>query len=45
LPLVEQTLRQNRAQLMRLPVVHCARSYLGTATIDQLRKEIGLLAV
>jgi GntR family transcriptional regulator len=42
---VEQTLRQNRAQLMRLPVVHCARSYLGTATIDQLRKEIGLLAV
>jgi GntR family transcriptional regulator len=30
---------------MRLPVVHCARSYLGTATIDQLRKEIGLLAV
>ena len=44
LPLVEQTLRQNRAQLMRLPVVHCAQSYLGTATIDQLRKEIGLLA-
>jgi GntR family transcriptional regulator len=25
-------------------VVHCAQSYLGTATIDQLRKEIGLLA-
>jgi len=24
--------------------VHCAQSYLGTATIDQLRKEIGLLA-
>jgi GntR family transcriptional regulator len=44
LPLVEQTLRQNRSQLMRLPVVHCAQSYLGTATIDQLRKEIGLLA-
>jgi GntR family transcriptional regulator len=44
LPLVEQTLRLNRAQLMRLPVVHCAQSYLGTATIDQLRKEIGLLA-
>jgi hypothetical protein len=22
--------------------VHCAQSYLGTATIDQLRKEIGL---
>jgi GntR family transcriptional regulator len=45
LPLVEQTLRQNRSQLMRLPVVHCAQSYLGSATIDQLRKEIGLLAV
>jgi GntR family transcriptional regulator len=25
-------------------VLHCAQSYLGTATIDQLRKEIGLLA-
>ena len=44
LSLVEQSLRQNRAQLMRLPVVHCARSYLGAATIEQLRKEIGLLA-
>jgi GntR family transcriptional regulator len=44
LPLVEQNLRQNRAQLMRLPQVHCAQSYLGTATIDLLRKEIGLLA-
>lgn len=44
LPLVEQSLRQNRAQLIRMPVVHCAQSYLGTATIDGLRKEIGLLA-
>lgn len=42
LPLVEQSLRQNRGQLMRLPVVHCAKSYLGTATIEELRKEIGL---
>jgi GntR family transcriptional regulator len=24
--------------------VHCAQSYLGSATIDQLRKEIGLQA-
>jgi hypothetical protein len=24
--------------------VHCAQSYLGKATINQLRKEIGLLA-
>ena len=44
LPLVEQTLRQNRAQLMRLPVLHCAQSYLGGTTISQLRKEIGLQA-
>jgi GntR family transcriptional regulator len=29
---------------MRLPVVHCAQSYLGGETIDALRKEIGLLA-
>jgi GntR family transcriptional regulator len=29
---------------MRLPVVHCAKSYLGSATINQLRKEIGLQA-
>lgn len=41
LPLVEQSLRQNRAQLMRAPQVHCAQSYLGKATIDMLRKEIG----
>jgi len=41
---VEQSLRQNRSQLMRLPQVHCAESYLGKATIDLLRKEIGLLA-
>ena len=44
LPLVEQSLRQNRAQLIRMPIVHCAQSYLGGATIDALRKEIGLLA-
>ncbi|QEY32331.1 GntR family transcriptional regulator [Synechococcus sp. RSCCF101] len=42
LPLVEQSLRANRSQLMRLPQVHCAQSYLGASTIDLLRKEIGL---
>ena len=42
LPLVEQTLRQNRSQLMRMPQVHCAESYLSTDTIELLRKEIGL---
>lgn len=43
LPLVEQNLRQNRSQLIRVPQVHCAHSYLGSATITLLRKEIGLL--
>ena len=42
LPLVEQSLRQNRAQLIRMPQLHCAESYLSTDTIDLLRKEIGL---
>lgn len=42
LPLVEQSLRQNRSQLMRMPQVHCAESYLSADTIEQLRKEIGL---
>ncbi len=44
LPLVEHTLRQNRSQLIRMPQVHCAESYLSESTIQQLRKEIGLLA-
>ncbi len=43
LPLVEHTLRQNRSQLMRMPQVHCAQKYLSDSTIEELRKEIGLL--
>ncbi len=43
LPLVEHSLRQNRSQLMRMPQVHCAEKYLSDSTIEQLRKEIGLL--
>jgi len=43
LPLVEHTLRQNRSQLIRMPKVHCAKNYLSETTIEQLRKEIGLL--
>jgi GntR family transcriptional regulator len=27
---------------MRMPQVHCAKSYLSTDTIELLRKEIGL---
>ena len=42
LSLVEQSLRQNRSQLMRMPQVHCAESYLSADTIELLRKEIGL---
>ena len=41
LPLVEQTLRQNRSHLMRMPQVHCASQYLNKKTIDMLKKEIG----
>ncbi len=44
LPLVEHSLRQNRSQLIRMPQVHCAENYLSDSTIEQLRKEIGLLA-
>jgi len=43
LPLVEHTLRQNRSQLMRMPQIHCAHKYLSDSTIEELRKEIGLL--
>ncbi|GCE64725.1 GntR family transcriptional regulator [cyanobiont of Ornithocercus magnificus] len=44
LPLVEQSLRRNRSQLIRMPQMHCAHHYLSGATIAQLRKEIGLQA-
>ncbi len=43
LPMVEHTLRQNRSQLMRMPQIHCAANYLSNSTIEELRKEIGLL--
>ncbi|KGG13667.1 MULTISPECIES: GntR family transcriptional regulator [Prochlorococcus] len=43
LPLIEHTLRQNRSQLMRMPQIHCAENYLSESTIEQLRKEIGLI--
>ena len=42
LPLVEQALRQNRSNLMRMPHVHCAKNYLNADTIKLLQKEIGL---
>ncbi len=43
LPLVENSLRQNRSQLIRMPQVHCAEKYLSESTIQELKKEIGVL--
>jgi len=43
LPMIENTLIQNRSQLIRMPKVHCAQSYLSESTITQLQKEIGLI--
>ena len=42
LPIIEQSLRHNRSQLMRMPQVHCAEEYLNRETIDKLKKEIGI---
>ena len=42
-PVIEHTLRQNISQLMRMPQIHCADKYLSDSTIEELRKEIGLL--
>ena len=43
LPVVENTLLKNRSQLMRLPQIICAKNYLSTETINQLKKEIGVI--
>ena len=43
LPVVEHTLRQNRSQLIRKPQIHCSEKYLSDATIQRLKKEIGLI--
>ena len=42
-PLVENALKQNRSQLIRMPQVHCAEKYLSESTLERLQKEIGLL--
>jgi len=39
---VENTLSNNRSQLMRMPHVHCAANYVTQETINQLKKEIGI---
>ncbi len=43
LSVVENTLLKNRSQLMRLPQIICAKNYLSTETINQLKKEIGVI--
>ena len=43
LSFVENTLLKNRSQLMRLPQIICAKNYLSIETINQLKKEIGIL--
>jgi len=40
---VEGTLTKNRSQLMRMPSLHCSANYLSKDTINQLKKEIGIL--
>jgi len=43
LSVVENTLLKNRSQLMRLPRIICAKNYLSIETINQLKKEIGVI--
>ncbi|KGF92126.1 MULTISPECIES: GntR family transcriptional regulator [Prochlorococcus] len=43
LSVVENTLLKNRSQLIRLPQIICAKNYLSTETISQLKKEIGVI--
>ena len=43
LSVIENTLLKNRSQLMRLPRIICAKNYLSIETINQLKKEIGVL--
>ena len=43
LSVVENALLINRSQLMRLPQIICAKHYLSTETINQLKNEIGII--
>ena len=43
LSVVENTLLKNRSQLMRLPQIICSKNYLSIDTINQLKKEIGVI--
>ena len=43
LSVVENVLLKNRSQLMRVPEIICAKNYLSIETINQLKKEIGVI--
>ena len=43
LSVVENTLKKNRSQLMRVPEIICAQNYLSIETINQLKTEIGVI--
>ena len=43
LSVVENALLKNRSQLMRLPQIICAKNYLSIETINQLKKDIGVI--
>ena len=43
LSVVENTLLKNRSQLIRLPQIICSKNYLSIETINQLKKEIGVV--
>tara|TARA_B100002019_G_scaffold24755_1_gene18737 strand:- start:172 stop:975 length:804 start_codon:yes stop_codon:yes gene_type:complete len=44
LSVVENTLLKNRSQLLRIPQIICAKNYLSIETINQLKKEIGIIS-
>ena len=41
--ILESILLKNRSQLIRLPQIICAKNYLSIETINQLKKEIGVI--
>ena len=43
LSVVENTLRKNRSQLMRVPKIICSKNYLSIETINKLKTEIGVI--
>ncbi len=43
LSVVENTLIKNRSQFIRMPQILCAKNYLSIETINQLKKEIGVI--